>query len=96
MRWIALALVLAASTAFAHGDATWIKERHPRCCGPKDCAVVRARDVQLTAAGWTVAGYGGTLPRADVKQSIDRRWWACEWPWGEIRCLFRPPTPAWG
>lgn len=78
----------------AHDDARWI-EQHPEhgwCCGPEDCQVVPADAVLLTEKGWTVAGYEGAIDKHGIRKSIDAQWWACKYPWSEIRCLFRPPS----
>lgn len=85
-----LALLTWVYDAHGHGDAAWIERDHPECCGPADCEAVPASAVRLTDAGWQVKDLDGTLPRKLVRPSKDGQWWACRYPWWQIRCLFRP------
>lgn len=100
---LAWLLVYGYEPAYGHGDAAWIQENYPLCCGPTDCEPVAAADVARIKAGWVVDGYEGVLPHKDLRRSMDGRWWACEIFLGGddgdegdegdyrgIRCLFRP------
>ena len=87
------ALLLAASVAWAHDDASWIMEKHRWCCGPKDCIPVPNSYVLLTKKGWRIKGIRGAIPKPELKQSVDAQWWACRYLHNnKIRCLFRPPS----
>ena len=67
-------------------DAKWIEKNYGKeCCGEEDCKPVPVSDVLLTAAGYTVNGLVGFLPKKKVKKSPDGQWWACGlWGHGEV------------
>lgn len=97
-RYLSLGFALVATSALAHGDASWIMQE-PRyrdalgihCCGPKDCAVAPAGTVTQTLDGWRVNATGRLFRHDDPDRydSIDGQVWLCHRD-GKDRCLFVP------
>ncbi|MPZ57596.1 MAG: hypothetical protein GEU91_14075 [Rhizobiales bacterium] len=107
------ALLLFAVALLPPGGATahdsWISRGGLRnsagewCCGAGDCAVMDAKAVGLTSAGYIVAGYGTilgtnqreryreTVPLHEAQPSPDGAYWRCRRPDGSRRCFFAPP-----
>ena len=88
-------LIILAEEAYPHGDASWIEDTYPACCGVQDCEPVSRTAVYRSKAGWQVDGLDGVVSPGEVKPSIDERPWACRYElYDTIRCLFLPkPTP---
>jgi hypothetical protein len=89
-----------ASTAFAHGDASWImlNPKTRSCCGPEDCRRMAPGEVVEEGAGWTVVATSEHLEGVTtrLRDSIDGDFWICRnhgpnGPGtGELRCLLVP------
>ncbi len=95
---LALALVLLASQAFAHGPGDWIAKGGYRnavgdlCCGERDCFELLDEDVAITGAGYLVKSLRETVPYSEAQPSPDGKYWRCQWG-GSRKCFFAPqPT----
>ncbi len=102
---VAVALMLIAGAAWAHGDAQWIADNKryvdaagARCCGVADCRRDQATKFRESDAGvWVTIGAGEEVlvPRRLVGRglypSIDDWWWICIRD-GEIKCVFKPAS----
>ena len=93
---LALALMLLAFPALAHGDAAWIMndKRYVdaeglHCCGPSDCYPVAADAIEVNPRSVTFGGQSLSTARAGVYWSIDQRGWVCV-RGGRLRCAFPP------
>ena len=85
---IAAAVFLWSASAHAH---SWYDYA---CCSNNDCKPIAAEDVKTLPNGYevTFAGDVFSVPYDDprIKQSQDMDYHACEYPKGQLRCLYIP------
>lgn len=89
-------LVFVARAARAHESGDWIRQGEFRnavgelCCGERDCAVVEARDIKITATGYLIKSINETVPFDEATPSPNGLYWRCYWG-GKRKCFFAPP-----
>ncbi|MGO9361256.1 MAG: hypothetical protein ACLP1D_26870 [Xanthobacteraceae bacterium] len=109
---LAAALLVEPVAALAHdpdtGKPNWITDgayrnraTGARCCGPKDCDRLDAKQVQATPRGFILHAYNDELvPYSEATPSEDGKYWRCHGTvfnhvdgsksGGERLCFFAP------
>lgn len=79
---LALALVLAASSALGH---SWYD---PWCCNNQDCRAVHPDEVKAMPDGYHYQQW--VMPYSQARPSGDKDFHVCVM-FGQLRCLYAPP-----
>jgi hypothetical protein len=95
----ALAMLSLASAHDESGNPNWIAAGHYQgpdgihCCGPADCAPIKAERVTVTPAGYRLIDFNNEIvPFGEAQQSEDSHFWRCRRGDGTRRCFFIPPS----
>lgn len=84
--WLAASFVVAimagASAARSH---SWLD---PWCCNENDCKPINASEVQEKPDGYHYRQW--VIAYKDARISLDRDFYACEYPAGTMRCFYAP------
>ena len=84
--WIAgataVCLMLGVQYARAH---SWFD---PWCCNGDDCKPIDANEVREMPDGYHYREW--VITYKDARVSLDREFYACEYPKGTMRCFYAP------